>query len=119
MSLATALVSSRPHAVVTLVEARLIELLGRRNVHQVPDRHAPTLATIGERWVLTPFGGGVTRQQIAESLAGGASVGVLSRPIDDGAIVLAAVTPDGHVDLVLRGRTNDTATLIGLADPTG
>lgn len=111
ISLSSALVSGRPDAVVTLVVAQMIELLGRRSVVQVPDRRAPT---IGDRWVLSPFGGGVTRQHVDEAIEAGGSVTLLSRPVDDDAIVLAAVKPNGAVDFVLHSPPGRADELIGI-----
>lgn len=116
--LAEAVIAGGPENVVTLVEAQLIELLGRRHVLRVPERHPPTLAgLIPESWTVTPFAGRVTRESISERLAAGASVEVLPDPAPPDSIVLARVSPDGTVDFMVNRAGNDTsAAHVGVRD---
>lgn len=116
VSLARALVSGREDAVVTLVEAQLIELIGRRRVLRVPQRHRALSTLIPERLAAAPFGGRVTRELIDERIAAGATVDVLPSPVPPEALVLARVASDGAVDFV-AGDTADHPdhTHVGLA----
>jgi hypothetical protein len=101
VSLARALISGREDAVVTLVEAQLIELIGRRHVLRVPQRQRALSTLIPERWAAAPFGGRVTRELIGERIAAGAAIEVLRTPVPPDAIVLARVASDGTVDFVV------------------
>ncbi len=106
VSLARALISGREDAVVTLVEAQLIEMIGRRHVLRVPQRHTALSRLIPERLAAAPFGGRITRELIDERIAAGAAVEVLPTPVPPEALVLARVATDGAVDFVV-GDTAD------------
>jgi NhaP-type Na+/H+ or K+/H+ antiporter len=116
VSLAGALISSDPDAVVTLIEAELIELLGRRKVHRVREEHLDALDTVlPERWAVTPFQGNATREVIAGKLAEGATIEVLAAPVATDALVMASVANDGSVDFVVRdGDLPPAAAYVGL-----
>jgi NhaP-type Na+/H+ or K+/H+ antiporter len=115
-SLAGALISSDPDAVVTLIEAELIELLGRRKVHRVRDEHLDALdSVLPERWAVTPFQGHATRESIAAKLATGATIEVLAPPVAADALVMASVANDGSVDFAVRdGDLPPGAVYVGL-----
>ncbi len=104
LSLGSALISSDPDAVVTLVEAQLIELLGRRHVLRVDADEVDALAgLLPSHWAVTPFDGHVTRRSIDDHLGAGATIDILDSPTRTDAILLAQVDPSGAVDFVVRG----------------
>ena len=118
-SLAQAVVSVDPDAALTLLEAALITMLGRRSVLRVPHKHhtgitgaAPT------RWTAHAFRGQVTRIDIGDRFDTGATVQTFDAPPPDDALLLAAVSPDGDIDLnPIADTAGPDDTLIALVGP--
>lgn len=119
VGLAKVVVSGTPDPWAALVESTLIEVLGRRHTLQVEHGVYPSgIAGIFERYLRAPpFGGGFTRDEIAARLEAGATIGVLSEPVADGSIVLAAVSSAGVVDLQLSHHPHEDDVLIGIVAP--
>ena len=115
-SLAKALVSTDPDAALTLLEATLITMLGRRWVLRVAHKHHTGITgSAPTRWTAHAFGGEVTRIDVGHRFDAGATVQTVTAPLPEGALLLAAVSPDGDADL---DATTDTIgpgdTLIAL-----
>ena len=90
-SLAKAVVSVDPDAALTLLEASMITLLGRRGVLRVPHKHHQGIgAAMPDRWTARAFGGEVTRRDIEGRFHDGAKVQTHSAPLPEGALLLAA-----------------------------
>jgi NhaP-type Na+/H+ or K+/H+ antiporter len=105
---------------VDLVDIDLIQHLGRRGVLRLPDERETS--AMGHRVLKDrtahPFGPDVTLQEIDARIKAGAVVGVVDGPLGTDAIPLAAVAPDGTVNLQPGARTpGDEDTLIALAGP--
>jgi hypothetical protein len=94
-------VCAHSNAALNLLDAHLIQTLGRRGTLRLPDRQATD--TIGRHAIRDrsahPFAPGVTLQDIDSRVAAGAVVEVIDRPSDADSIPLAAVGPDGTVNL--------------------
>ncbi|MCZ6444716.1 MAG: cation:proton antiporter [Planctomycetota bacterium] len=106
-----------PGYLVTLGESALVERHGRRNVLRLPasdasagiDRRLPT------RMSARPFAPGVTLENIEARIASGATVQLVEAPIGADVLPLAAVSPDGAVNLQPGSRTPGREdTIIGL-----
>ena len=115
-SLARAVVSVDPDAALALLEAALINLLGRRAVLRVPrEQHAGIIGGGPTRRTAYAFRGDVTRVDISDRFDAGATVQTITSPVPHDAFLLAAISPGGDVDL---NPTTDTVspndTLIAL-----
>ncbi|MEZ5143381.1 MAG: cation:proton antiporter [Acidimicrobiales bacterium] len=116
-----ALVATEPQALVTLVVAELVEHLGRSHVYVVPlHGEGSVRRALFEAWTPQPFAADVSLDRIRSRLAAGAEVRVCPEGISDGAIPLAAVRPDGSVDLrpglARRAPTGTVVALVGGVD---
>ena len=119
------MVSVDPDALV-LLEAALINLLGRRAVLRVPrERRAGVIGGGPTRRTAYAFRGDVTRVDISDRFDAGATVQTITSPVPQDAFVLAAVSPGGEVDLNPAADTvgpNDTIIVLvagGDAPDTG
>jgi hypothetical protein len=74
-------------------------------------------AAVPERWTAHAFRGEVTRIDISDRYQAGATVQVVTAPVPPETLLLAAVSPDGDVDLeaTIDGADPDD-TLIALVD---
>ena len=107
---------------VHLLDVHLIETMGRRHVLRLPDGRQTD--ALGKRVLADrsahPFGPGVDLQDIEARIAAGAKVEVLDgRPtVDD--LMLAAISPDGAVNLQPGGRApgsdDSLIALVGTKD---
>jgi hypothetical protein len=102
-----------------LGELALIEHFGRRNVLRLPssrasadlDRRLPRMLSA------RPFAPGITFEDIDDRVAAGATIEVLDDPAAAGTLALAAVHPDGAVNLQPGSRPPDADDrVIGLVD---
>ena len=115
--LSRAVVSTPGDVEVTLVRARLVELYGRRHVYTVldpsPSGHRSRLASEAEAPAFAP---GVHRPDLDARARAGASVAVVARREAAAAgLLLAAVRPDGSVNLAPgRRRVGPNDVLIAL-----
>jgi NhaP-type Na+/H+ or K+/H+ antiporter len=84
-----------------LLDTHLINTMGRRRTLRLPDRQSTD--TLGRHAIRDrsahPFTPGVTLQEIDSRVAAGAVVKVIRQPPGDTVIPLAAVSPDGTVNL--------------------
>ena len=86
---------------VSIAESQVIDRFGRRNVLRLPgseanlslDRHLPKMMSA------RPFAQGVTYDDIENKVAEGAVIQVIDTSADADALALAAVRPDGTVNL--------------------
>lgn len=116
-----AVVSLTPGWSASTLVAALVEELGRRHVHRLlrgtetaAERRIETAATA------LAFGPSVTDDQIAQRVAGGATVAVLRPGGSEGTLPLVVVSPTGHVELnPSRAPAGDADTVIGLHDGRG
>ena len=111
-----ALIVAPAGPVLTLVTARLVEVLGRRNVLDLPATQE-RLRPDGEAQFSRahPFAPGVTQLHIDALLGAGATVQIIDVSEPPGALVIARVTEDGLVDLTPRkGRRRPGDTIIAL-----
>lgn len=111
-----ALIVAPAAPVMTLVTARLIEVLGRRNVLDLPAEHG-RLRSDGEAQFsrAQPFAPGVTQIHIDTLIAAGATVQIVDGSAPTGALILARVGRDSVVDLTPRkGRRRIDDTVIAL-----
>ena len=100
--LSRAVVSTPDDVEVSLVRARLIELVGRRYVYSVLDPLPPgRRARLGSEVEAPAFAPGVYRADLDARVRAGATVAVLPQGTHwrDVPMVLAAVRPDGSVNL--------------------
>jgi hypothetical protein len=106
---------------VTLGESALVERFGRRNVLRLPatdasaaiDRRLPT------RMSARPFAPGITLENIEARVASGATVQLVTDANGADVLPLAAVSPDGAVNLQPGSRTPGAEdTIIGLVGTT-
>jgi hypothetical protein len=115
--LSRAVVSTPGDLEVTLVRARLVELVGRRHVYTVLDPlpHGQR-ARLGTEVEAPAFAPGVHRADLDARVRAGGMVAVVPRSeLGDGALLLAAVRPDGSVNLApVRRRVGPNDVLIGL-----
>ncbi len=111
------LVTARPGPVVTLLTASLVEELGRRRVLDLPEE-GRTETRRAAHANAHPFAPGTTRSRIDALVAAGGTVEVLDHEPGSDAVLLAAVAPDGSVDLAPGAKPNRTdATRIALVPP--
>jgi NhaP-type Na+/H+ or K+/H+ antiporter len=116
--LSRAVVSTPGDVETTLLRARLVELVGRRHVYAVVDP-APGRRRLGAEVEAPAFAPGVYRADLDARVQAGAEVTVTPRgtkpPAD--ALVLAAVRPDGSVNLAPgRRRVGANDALIAVVD---
>ncbi len=118
--LAGAVVATEPGAVVTLVVAKLVERLGRSHVYVVPHEPGRTVQRLlAEAWTPQPFAPDVTLAELADRVAAGAVVRACPEGVPQGAVPLAAVSPDGSVDLAPGiGRRAPEGTVVALVGAT-
>jgi len=94
-------VCAHSNAALKLLDEHLIQTLGRRSMLRLPDMQATD--TRGRHAITDrsahPFAPGVTLQDIESRVAAGAVVKVIDQPSDADSIPLAAVSPDGTVNL--------------------
>ena len=86
---------------LNLLDSRMIETMGRRRVFRLPDRDATDIRgrhAVADRSA-HPFAPGVTLQDVTSRVDAGAVVKVVDHPVTDHVVPLAAVSPDGSVDL--------------------
>lgn len=90
-----------PESVVgLLIEDQAIESLGRRQVFHLPlTKQTVPRVFISKSRSRQPFDPGVTLAEIEGRLAAGATIRAISGPMGKGTIPLAAVAPDGTVNL--------------------
>jgi hypothetical protein len=98
--LARAVVSTPGDIETTLVRARLVELVGRRHVYAVVDPE-PGQRRLGTEVEAAAFAPGVHRADLDARVKAGARVVAMPRGTkpDVDALLLAAVRPDGSVNL--------------------
>jgi NhaP-type Na+/H+ or K+/H+ antiporter len=115
--LSRAVVSTPGDVEVTLVRARLVELFGRRHVYTVLDPPPPGHRTrFGAEAAAPAFAPGVHRTDLDARMQAGATVAVVpDHQAAAGALLLAAVRPDGTVNLAPgRRRVGSNDVLIAL-----
>ncbi|HZJ26910.1 MAG TPA: sodium:proton antiporter [Acidimicrobiia bacterium] len=114
-----ALIAAPPGPVLSLFTAGLVEVLGRRNVLDLPaDRSR--LRPDGEAHYSRahPFAPNVTSRHIDGLVERGATVQMVSHPTPAGALVLARVGHDSVVNLTPhKGRTRAGERVIALVSP--
>jgi hypothetical protein len=94
---------------MNLVDAALIEILGRRRVLHLPDRQAGAFARrIFQHDSAYAFASDVTLQDINVLVDAGAVVEVVNGPMPEDALPLAAVAANGTVNLQPGIRTPET-----------
>ena len=94
---------------MNLVDAALIEILGRRGVLHMPDRQAGAFARgIFQHDSAYAFASDVTLQDINVLVEAGAVVEVVNGPIPEDALPPAAVAANGTVNLQPGIRTPET-----------
>lgn len=100
------IVMAAPPSLVTLVlSSSAVESLGRRGVLILPQTAADiTQHLLPEFWSAQPFAPGVTRVDIEERLKSGATFKVIDGPLEAGMLPVAAVAPDGKVNLAPGGK---------------
>lgn len=102
-----------------LGELALIEHFGRRNVLRLPSSRASADLDrrLPRRLSARPFAPGITFEDIDDRVAAGATIEVLDDPAAAGTLALAAVHPDGAVNLQPGSRPPDADDrVIGLVD---
>jgi hypothetical protein len=102
---------------VTFVRARLVELFGRRHVYTVLEPPPPGYRGRMRSEAAAPaFAPGVHRTDLDARALAGATVEVVARSdAAEGALLLAAVRPDGSVNLAPgRRHVGANDVLIGL-----
>jgi hypothetical protein len=114
--LSRAVVSTPGDVEMALVRARLVELVGRRHVYAVVDP-APGRRRLGTEVEAPAFAPGVHRADLDARVQAGAQVIVTRRGAKPaaGAMLLAAVRPDGSVNLApgrRRVRVNDALVVL-------
>lgn len=98
--LAEAVIVSHDAVIVSLVVASLIERLGRSHVFVLPRQPEHTVERLlTETWTPQPFAPDVSWAAIQDRIDAGAAVQRCPDGLPAGAIPLAAVLPDGSVDL--------------------
>jgi hypothetical protein len=115
--LARALVSTPGDVEVTLVRARLVELFGRRHVYTVLEPPPPGhRGRFGSEVAAPAFAPGVHRTDLDARARAGATVAVVPHlDAREGALLLAAIRPDGSVNLTPgRRRVGSGDVLIAL-----
>ena len=115
--LSRAVVSTPGDPEVTAIRARLVELVGRRHVYSVVEAPTGRHAWLGAEVEAPAFAPGVHRTDLDAQVEAGAMVTVVPRgaPRDERGLVLAAVRPDGSVNLAPgRRRVGPHDRLIGL-----
>jgi len=119
--LARALVATELQAVATLVIADLVERLGRTNVFVLPRHEVGAVERVTfEAWAPKPFAPDANLDEISQRAASGAAVKPCPDGVPDGAIPMAAVRPDGMVDLRPGlHRPDPRATVVALTGGTG
>jgi NhaP-type Na+/H+ or K+/H+ antiporter len=105
---------------LNLLDSRMIETMGRRRVFRLPDRDATDIRgrhAVADRSA-HPFAPGITLQDVSSRVDSGAVVKVIDQPATDDVLPLAAVSPDGSVNLQPGGHSPaaDDA-LIALVSP--
>jgi len=103
-----------------LLDSHLIETMGRRKVFRLPDRRRTNAS--GRRALADrsahPFAPGVTLQDVEARLDAGAVVKVIDQPASEAVLLLAAVGPDGAVNLQPGARApGPDDTVIALVGP--
>jgi NhaP-type Na+/H+ or K+/H+ antiporter len=115
--LSRAVVSTPGDVEVTFVRARLVELFGRRHVYTVLEPPPPGYrARMRSEAAAPAFAPGVHRTDLDARALAGATVAVVARSdAAEGALLLAAVRPDGSVNLAPgRRHVGANDVLIGL-----
>jgi NhaP-type Na+/H+ or K+/H+ antiporter len=108
------LITARPGPAVTMLTASLVEDLGRRRVLDLPESDVPGIGRIAHANA-HPFAPGTTRERVDRLVSAGATVEVLDAPPASDGLVLAAISPDGTVDLTPTAkRRTDGSRMIAL-----
>jgi hypothetical protein len=117
--LSRAVVSTPGDIETTLVRARLVEVVGRRHVYSVVDPE-PGRRRLGTEIEAPAFAPGVHRADLDARVRAGSRVVVIARGANPGsdALLLAAVRPDGSVNLAPgRRRVGANDALVALVSP--
>lgn len=115
------LVSSRPNTVLTVVMAVFVERLGRRHLLRLPEDEATGIdSRLATGASAHAFARGITRSDIEDRVTAGATVQVVTDAAGEDMLTLAAVSPDGTVDLRVAGTTPRPGdAVIALVEPEG
>ena len=115
--IAEAALCAPSNVALNLLDSRMVETMGRRRVFRLPDRDATDLRgrhAIADRSA-HPFAPGVSLQDVNSRADAGAVVRVIDQPATDDMLPLAAVSPDGSVNLQPGSRSpGPDDTLIAL-----
>ncbi len=107
------LISSGASTALTVVMAVFVERLGRRHLLRLPEPEGSGIdSRLASRATAHAFGRGLTRADIDERIAAGATIQLIDDAGEEDALRLASVADDGTVDLAVADKAPKSGDVV-------